>query len=122
LLCDEVMRDKDSGKRAYIGIFETIHVSRFPSLHRKLFVCFRLRGKGIQKIDIEIIGPKGREDGMVSKQGTIEFPSEETLYDEDVPFTELKIPHEGKYTVNLVNDGTSIASTSFYCKLREGIS
>ena len=116
LVCDTVIQDAESGKRSYIGVFETIHSPVFPAQHRKFYVCFRMQGSGQHNLVIQIIGPKGVEDGMITQAGVAQLPREGATVDQAVPFVNVVLPHEGEYSVRLLEDDKMVASTKFKCR------
>ena len=66
LTCDYIIHEHLTNKKSLIGIFEDIHLLRFPSTHPRIGVYVNLTGAhGKYTLEVRLITPDGQEIGPI---------------------------------------------------------
>ncbi|HEX9728403.1 MAG TPA: hypothetical protein VGA37_07870 [Gemmatimonadales bacterium] len=111
VVCDYALIDQ-FGKLSVLGIFQHIWVAQFPTVHPRLHLVVRMKGKrteiGEHRLDIRVTDAAGAETlsgtGMITfnepPAGVLEIEAG-TVLAFDVPFD-----HEGRYQFEISVDGT----------------
>ena len=74
VLADHALIDQQ-GKLSVIGIFQVVHVTRFPAMHPRAHLVLRVSGRrteiGDHPVRIRFVGPDGAE--VFGGQGSVRF-------------------------------------------------
>ncbi len=121
LICDDVLRDKGTGKVQITGVFDHIAVQSLPAIHRNASVYLRLvlprEMQGVE-VDLEIISPSGKrartdtQTFNASAGGVVEGTSS---------LNEIHLPEFGKYRFKLRVNGEALAEYSLDVVRRTGL-
>ena len=101
-ICDDVLRDPDSGKVSVLNIWETIRAHSFPHLLDKLCVFAQFRsGLGEVPFRIEITrADTGHLTGKLS-EFSLSFEDRSTRHDVTCTLRKVAFPSPGTYFVAL---------------------
>ncbi|MDD5696684.1 MAG: hypothetical protein PHO90_01750 [Candidatus Pacebacteria bacterium] len=96
-----------------IGIFENINATKFPTLHPKFSVVTGIQGDvGEHDQSLVIINQQtGKEISRVIGKSKIPTPDTKAVFIGN--FVMITIPTPGKYTVNVLVDGSKIGYIEF---------
>lgn len=111
LLCDAVMRDGQTGKAMLTGIFDRVAAQRFPAVHQKCAVYFRLQfdpgTQGKTKIQLVLQSPIGLRQPMPQ----IDVPIGDSGVSEgNLDIVGLPLQQPGTYEIELYVDGEKRSS------------
>ncbi len=120
-ICDNV-RDEIRGKKSFMGLFTTFHVSDYqqPLPNFAIFIRFGFKTEGPHQIDLEIRSRQG--DFSMGIQGQVRVANEKDhaydryIADLIVNLNNLKIPREGQYIVNIKGGDTELTHIPFFVK------
>ncbi len=116
LTCDQIIHEHLTNKKSLIGVFEDIHLLRFPSTHPRIGVYVNLTGAhGKYTLEVRLITPDGQQIGPI-KTPEVEIDSplrtcEFALQAHNIPFQQ-----PGTYEVQILANGEFLATKSFNVK------
>jgi hypothetical protein len=103
LVCDQIITDRLTGKQSLIGMFSTIHSSRFPVVHPQLSVYVALTdGRGKTPLTIRIVDADESRAPLVQGTGVVEFQNPRVIANLALQFHGLRFPEPGHYRVQLL--------------------
>ena len=116
LICDQIIHEHRTNKKSLIGIFEDIHILKFPASYPRIGVYVNLTdAHGKYVLEVRLITPDGDQIGPVrTPEVEIDSPlrtCEFALQAQNIPF---KKP--GKYEVQIFANGDFLATKSFNVK------
>lgn len=96
LVCDAAVEDPSTGKKNLIGIFDRVHVGKFPTQRRMSLYMKVTDAEGYYKLEVRYVQISS---GQVLAQAEGELRSDDRLRSLDlyIPFPPLPIPKEGRY-------------------------
>lgn len=96
LICDTAVADPGSGKKSLVGIFDTIHVSKFPT-QRPMSVYVKLTdAEGFYKMEFRYVRVSSGEV-LAKAEGDVQVKSRIASSDFFFSFPPLPIPAEGRF-------------------------
>ena len=121
LLCDNVTRDRTTGKSSVIGIFDTFLVSSLPGSTSpcKLFLAL-VDGIGEYTIRAEVHDLKEGAALARSPTGEINFPQRRIQRELWLPVAALSFTHPGSYDLVVFADDNEIDRVQFKVQLPGG--
>jgi hypothetical protein len=113
LICDQIIHELGTNKKSLIGIFEDIHMLKFPSTHPRIGVYVNLTdAHGEYAIEVRMLGTDRKEIARVPPQTVrIDNPlktCELALQMQNTPFKE-----PGKYEFQIFANGELLATKGF---------
>lgn len=113
VLCDDVITDRETGKRSIIGTFSTIHVRRIPALHHRMAIYIALtEGRGEQLLRI-VISHIESEKTVVQVQGKLNVKDPNAVGEFGVRIVPLPLPEVGTYAVDLYTNDELLKTRRF---------
>jgi hypothetical protein len=117
ILCDDVITDRETGKRSIIGTFSTIHVRRTPALHPRMAIYIALtEGRGEQLLRI-VVSHVESEKSVVQVQGKLTINDPMAVGELGVRIVPLPLPEPGTYAVDLYANNEPIKTRRFRVEL-----
>lgn len=112
LTCDQIIHEQGSNKKSLIGIFEDIHLFKFPSTHPRIAVYVNLTdAHGKYVMMLRMLGPERTEIARVqTPEVEIDNPlrtCEFALQMQNTPFQE-----PGKFEFQIYANGALLATKS----------
>jgi Family of unknown function (DUF6941) len=109
VVCDQIITDRMTGKQSLIGMFSTIHATRFPATQPQLCVYVSMTdGREKTPVTIRIIDSEEEREPIVSGQGVVHFKNPRAIANLALQFHGLSFPKAGEYRVQLLSDGTPL--------------
>jgi hypothetical protein len=106
IVCDQIITDRVSGKISLIGMFSTIHATRFPATHPQLSVFVALtEGHTKTPIAIRIVDANEARKPLVEGNGTVQFKDPMAIANLALQFHGLVFPEPGQYRVQIWSRG-----------------
>lgn len=110
IVCDVIVEDPASGKKNLIGVFDTIHVRKFPT-KRPMSIYIKLAdAQGDYTIEIRYIQTNSGEI-LAKAEGRLEAPNKPTTVDMFTNFRVLPIPAPGPYEFQVWTNGIFLGQT-----------
>ena len=104
LICDVAVADPSTGKKNLIGIFDRIHVGKFPAQRAMSLYLKMTDAEGYYPIEIDYVFVNtGRVLGQV--KGEMEARDRTISTDIYLPLPPLPIPEEGRYEFRVKASG-----------------
>ena len=101
ILCDDVITDRETGKRSIIGTFSTIHVRKAPAIHHRMAIYIALtEGRGEQMLRI-VVSHVESDKTVVQVQGKMTVGDPMAVGEFGVRISPLPLPEMGTYAVDL---------------------
>jgi len=119
ILCDQVIRDANTGKSTIVGSFSAISAEKFPAMHRPLAIYIALTdGNGRYSGSLRFVVAETEQE-LMSANG--EFVLNDPLQVAELHFVipALPLPKEGKYRMDFVCDGEVLKSRWFLANLHK---
>ena len=111
-ICDAVIRDESTKKISLIGIFNTIHVANFPSVHPLMHLYMALtNGHGQYQGEIRLVDDKGKI--LIHAEGPLEFKNPLQVVEINFEWRQLKFEHEGEYVIEVMCDSHQVGIRKF---------
>src|SRR5262245_33284075 len=103
-LCDQVLVDRDSGKRTLVGLFDTLACPLFPFVCHRLIVYAALTdGQGRMAFDL-VLSDIETEEQLSVRSIEAELPGPLTVAHFLVRYESLVFPAPGQYRFELFAD------------------
>jgi hypothetical protein len=107
LICDQIITDRLTGKSSLIGLFSTVHATRFPATQSQLCVHMSMTdGRGKTPVTIRIVDSEEARPPIVEGKGIVDFKDPRAIANLSLQFYGLVFPAAGQYRVQLFADGT----------------
>jgi hypothetical protein len=111
IVCDDV-RIEMGNKLSFMGVFENVFLSSFPSVLLKFAVVNHWEGVGQFETQVKIVTPDRREV-VVSAPST--FVIEDQGYADNITFfTNVAFDRAGPYAVQIMIDGRPVAEKRIF--------
>jgi hypothetical protein len=121
IVCDVVIRDRETGKSSLIGIFTRLRASRFPLVHPLLCLYVRLiDAQGDYDFQLALVRLESME---VIGQGTVHvaIPDRPQYHEPGFRLAGMAFPAPGRYELRLYADGKLSGSSGIRCRVaRDG--
>lgn len=120
IICDVAVADPSTGKKNLIGIFDRVHVRKFPT-QRAMSLYFKVTdSEGYYNFDARYIQVN---TGKLIAGAKGELNSQDRLASTDliINFPPLPIPEEGRYEFQIWANNMFLGSTFIDAKLRTGL-
>ena len=96
LVCDVAVSDPSTGKKNLIGIFDQVHVSKFPTT-RSLSLYFKVAdAEGHYKFNVRYV-QTDTDKVLGEAEGNVAILNRRSSLDQHLPFPSLPIPVPGRY-------------------------
>jgi hypothetical protein len=106
IVCDQIITDRVTGKISLIGMFSTIHATRFPATHPQLSVYVALtEGHSKTPITIRIVDANEARKPLVEGNGMVQFKDPMAIANLTLQFHGLVFPEPGQYRVQIWSHG-----------------
>ena len=120
VISDDVVEDKNTGKKTIINAFNQIWCSDFPNQHGKLVVLVSLtNGRGQVPLDLQFI-KEATDAPLCGLKGVVNFPDPLSVVDVVLQITGLPLPEEGHYAFRLVVGGKILRERRVFARRHEG--
>lgn len=123
VVCDEVVRDRATGKASIIGVFRTIVCKAFPCVHPSLAVWFELTsGHGEVPLALRIsrtLPDDLNGESIFEARWSVTFGTPLTVIDSSLKLIGIEMPAPGEYLIRLESEGLLLASRSLEVVLQE---
>ena len=111
LVCDSAVVDPTTGKKSLIGVFDTIHIGKFPT-QRPISLYFKVAdAEGYYKLEVRYIRV-GTGEILAQAEGEMMATDRLTSTDLHHPFPPLPIPAEDRYEFQIWANSMYLGSTS----------
>jgi hypothetical protein len=110
LVCDVAVADPSTGKKNLIGIFDQVHVSRFPT-QRSMSLYMKIAdAEGHYKFDVRYV--QTDTDKILTKaEGKMAITDRLSSLDQYIPFPSIPIPAPGRYEFQIWANSMFLGST-----------
>ena len=106
IVCDQIITDRLTAKQSLIGMFSTVHATRFPASHPHLCIHVALTsGHGKTDFVIRIVDADDARPPIVEGRGGVDFKDPRAVANLALQFRGLVFPEPGPYRVQLYSDG-----------------
>ena len=106
-VCDQIITDRVTGKQSLIGMFSTIHATKFPARQPQLCVHLSMTdGRGKTRVAISIVDSDEERPPIVRGEGVVDFKNPRAIANLGLQFFGLVFPSPGEYRVQILCDGT----------------
>ena len=114
LICDFVIRDERTHNVSLIGIFNTIHAPKFPTVHGRAHVFVSLTdGRGTRQGRLCLVD-RETEGILAETLGEIRFPPDgRAVVDMNFELHNIVFPKPGNYAFDFYVEGELIGSRPF---------
>ena len=113
IVCDTLIKDRDSNKRSLIGIFTHLAAPSFPAVHARLSIFARvIDAEGNYAIRIELVRLATMQ---IIGEGEAEVAIQDRLRYHELTFilNGLRFPAAGRYEFRLYADGVFLGHQAF---------
>lgn len=111
LVCDVAVEDPSTGKKSLIGIFNNVHVGKFPTNRTVSLYCKIVDAEGFYKLDVRFVQANtGRV--LFETAGELEVQDRLGSTDMHISFQNLQIPTTGRYEFQIWANSMFLGSTS----------
>lgn len=106
-VCDQIITDRVTGKQSLIGMFSTIHATKFPARQPQLCVHLSMTdGRGKARVTISIVDSDEERAPIVKGEGVVDFKNPRAIANLGLQFFGLVFPQPGEYRVQILIGGT----------------
>ena len=114
LFCDKAELITKGGKTNLFGVFDTIYADRFPAIHEKMTIAVNIDKESGKHREFFLI----KKDGSVVGKGEVlEFNGEKPRHQFLHTVSDIPLPKEGMYEVEIYIDDQLVGSASFFAQL-----
>jgi len=107
VLCDQIIREANTGKHSLIGIFSHLAANHFPAVHARLAVYLALSdGQGEVPIRVAITDARDNQRILVQAETVIPLRDPSTVAEAGIDFPNVTFPEAGDYRIQLFADKT----------------
>lgn len=110
LVCDIAVADPSTGKKSLIGIFDRVHVGKFPTQH-PVSLYFKLTdAEGYYEVDVRYVEASSGKV-LADAKGELEVTDRLTSVDLYMSFPPLPIPGPGRYEFQIWANGMFLGTS-----------
>jgi len=113
LICDQVIHELGTNKKSLIGIFEEIHLMRFPAQYPRIAIYVNLTdAHGEYVLEMRLINEDGREFGS-AKTPRMNIENPLATCEVALQVQNLNFPKPGQYEFQIFANGDFLATKNF---------
>ena len=113
LICDQVIHELGTNKKSLIGIFEEIHLAKFPAHYPRIAVYVNLTdANGEYVLEMRLQSEKGDEVGR-GKTPMVKIDNPLATCEFALQVQNLVLPGPGQYEFQIFANGKFLASKAF---------
>jgi len=113
LICDQVIHELGTNKKSLIGIFEEIHLAKFPAHYPRIAVYVNLTdANGEYVLEMRLQSEKGEEVGR-GQTPRVKIDNPLATCEFALQVQNLVLPGPGQYEFQIFANGKFLASKAF---------
>ena len=113
LICDQIIQEHVTGKKSLIGIFENIHIAKFPVSWPRIAVYINLTGAhGKYAMEIRLIDAENKQIGTV-KPPEVEIDSPLRTCEFALHVNNVRFAKAGQYAFQILANDELLATKIF---------
>lgn len=114
LICDQIIHESGSNKKSLIGIFEEIHLPKFPARYPRIAVYVNLTdAHGKYALELRLLGTQDGTQLGAGKTPEVEIDSPLRTCEFALQIQNLQFPKPGKYEFHVLANGELLATKTF---------
>jgi hypothetical protein len=121
LICDQIIHEFGTNKKSLIGIFEEIHLPKFPARYPRIAVYVNLTdAHGKYALELRLLGTDDGKQLGAGKTPEVEIDSPLRTCEFALQIQNLQFPKAGKYEFHVLANGELLATKTFTVRETKG--